>query len=191
VRVLAQSIREGLGLVPALFVRSRLTAVDAAARREGSRFRYQVRLESINEGNTEAIWAGATIQFLNITTEQQLAAHDIHAWGNAGTQVLQPLKFAPGELLGAFLDDGSWGKKLAQNLMMEAVVQAWKPGQQIVLDVVMTSDLPRMDIQIRAWASWRLPDGQQLTDGDPSWQEKIRLDQQRIPCYPLSVGFSP
>jgi hypothetical protein len=130
--------------------------------------------------------AGLTIQFLNITSNEHLAAHNIRAWGNAGAE---PLQFAPGDLLWGFLDDGSWGQKPSKCLMLESVVTAWKPGNQISFDVVLTLDLPCLDAQVRVWSTWKSSDGKEVSDGDPSWAAKGKFDQQGFPCYPLVVGF--
>jgi len=124
---------EDFSLIPAgnrkLKARSVLTAIRCSAHREGSKFRYELKLEAINRGNTQASTAGLTIHVLNITSKEQLEAHNMRAWGSTGAA---PLQFAPGDLLWAFLDDGSWGQKSSKCLMIEGVVTEWKPGNEMV-----------------------------------------------------------
>jgi hypothetical protein len=162
-----------------------LTTVHSSAHREGSQFRYQLKLEAVHEGNSEASMAGLTIHFLDITSKEQFEAQNIRAWGNGGAA---PLQFAPGDLMWAFLDNGSWGQKQSKCLMLESVITEWRPGHQMSFDVVLTLDLPRLNAHVRAWSTWKDSDGKQVSDGDPRWAAKLKLDQQGFPCYPLVVG---
>jgi serine/threonine protein kinase len=185
-----QALEECLYIPPGnreIKARPVLTTIHSSAHREGAQFRYQFKLEATNEGNTQASMAGLTIHFLNITSKEQLRAQNIRAWGNAGAG---PLQFAPDDLLWAFLDNGSWGQKPSKCLMLESVITEWKPGHQMSLDVVLSLDLPRLDTRVRAWSTWKGPDGKQVSDGDPPWAAKLNLDQQGFPCYPLVVGFN-
>jgi hypothetical protein len=73
--------------------------------------------------------------------------------------------------------------------MVESVVQNWKPGHQMSLEICLTLDLQRLDAAIRVWASSRTAGGDDVSDGDPSWSTEAGRDQQGIPCYPLTIGF--
>jgi hypothetical protein len=163
-----------------------LTAVISSGRREGSRFRYQIKMEAVNEGNLAATFAGLTIHFIDLTSREQLVSCDIAALADGATK---PLQFAPGDLLWGFFEDRSWGQKPARCLMVESVVQNWKPGHQMSLEICLTLDLQRLDAAVRVWASSRTASGDDVSDGDPSWSTEAGRDQQGIPCYPLTIGF--
>jgi hypothetical protein len=161
-----------------------LTAVSTSGRREGSSYRYQIRIETVNKGNLTATWAGLTIHFLNLTSKEQLNSHNISALASGG---MSPIQYAPGDLIWGFSEDRSWGQKAAKCLMIESVAQNWKIENQIALEILLTHKLPRLDVAIRAWASWKKPDGSEISDGDPAWSTEVGRDQQGIPCYERSI----
>jgi len=103
--------------------------------------------------------------------------------------------YGPGESINGFREDGSFGEITAGCLFIETVRDQWKPGERLCLEASIVVPLERLEIHVRAWATWKAGEGVEQTQGDPGWglagkeAPGVVLDQQGIPAYRISFGF--
>ena len=119
----------------------RLVSAMGSYRLEGTRTRYQITIEGRNEGSQVLNLSGLTINVPSIDSPSLYADADIQKW-NIGTK--PPFQCGPGELVWGFLNSGVWAQKPAPSLLIESVVDTWKPGDKLTLDAVLVTDLPQI-----------------------------------------------
>lgn len=167
----------------------KLITIIHSSRREGNRTHFRIRIEGENQDNERAAWGGVTINVPTISSKDVLDNTKIQAWSIGSAQ---PFWRLPGETIFGFLEDDSFGQKQAQCLFVESVINLWKQGSCISLEVALTTPLTSLEAHVRTWATWKKTDGGEKTDGDPSWRERFgtgtTLDQQRIPAYQILIG---
>jgi hypothetical protein len=162
-----------------------LSFINASARREGPKTRFQVRLEATNEGTAEAnSWCGLTLHFPQLSDRGQLTAHDIRAWGSG-----EPLMHFTGDPIMGFGDDGKWVQFPAKHLMVECSVQKWSPGEHLHLEVMLLLNVSEIQVHARMWGSLKTLDGREIASNDPPWSSADAKDQQGFPCNVLVVGL--
>jgi serine/threonine protein kinase len=164
----------------------KLVSVTSSVCRLESRYRFQVRIEGDNESGHPLGLSGLTINIPTINSMELFEASSLDTWSIGCNP---PFHRAPGELIWAFLEDGSFGQKPAQSLLIESVLDTWKPRDRIALEAVLTAPCTRLDVHVRVWATRPTADGGSEGFGDPDWRVTGVRDQQGIPAHWLSVGF--
>jgi ankyrin repeat protein len=152
--------------------------------RVGGKYRFHVRVDGGNSSSCPLGWSGVTINVPTINSREKYLATNIQV---SAIGCDSPSQYAPGDEIWGFLDDGSFGKKAATCLLMEAVREQWPPHERIALEAVLLTKYSKLDLHVRVWST--RPDTRDGF-GDPDWNATTQKDQQGIAAYPISLRFS-
>jgi hypothetical protein len=162
-------------------LRVSVVSKEACVAKVGKKYRFRVRVEGSNDNIRELGWSGVTINVPTIDSPDKYHATEVEMT-SVGCNA--PSRYGPGEEIWGFLADGSFGKKAAQCLLLEAVRERWPPHERIALEADLLASCTMLDFHVRVWST--NPDTRDGF-GDPDWKTAIQKDQQGISTYPLSV----
>ena len=163
-----------------------LLSMGGTVSRAGNKYRFHIHIEAKNDGNCTLGWSGVTINVPTINSRELFNEIEIQM-SSLGSDT--PLKHGPGDEIFGFLDDGSFGKKRANSLFMESVLEHWPPNTRIALEAVLLTSCSRLDVHLRTWSNRPTDQGEEAF-GDPGWRADVQKDQQGIPTHQLSIGFN-
>jgi ankyrin repeat protein len=168
---------------PGELLRISIVSKTGSVSRVGDRYRHQIRLEGSNESSAVLGWSGLTINIPTIHSQDQYLGTEIQT-SSVGCD--PPSRYGPGDMIWGFLDNGSFDRKSATCLLIEAVREHWPPREQISLEAVLFTASSNLDVHVRVWST--NPDtGDGF--GDPDWKAATQRDQQGIPVYVIPIKY--
>jgi len=169
------------------FLDVKLTAISSSVRRVGSRFRFHIEIEGRNLSNMTLSTGGITINVPTVDDTEKFRMIELKHAVPGGTPAWH---IAPGGEVWGFRTDGSFGRKTAKCLFIESSLKLWKQSGIIALSSTIEAPWPRMEFHVRAWGNAPRSLASQGGFGDPDWTRTFSKDQQGIPAYVVSVGYS-
>jgi hypothetical protein len=165
----------------------RLTSIRSVVQRHGDRFRYEVVITGVNPTDQDLGASGLTIHFPELVTPELCRSA---GFTFAATR-RDDFRFAEsgGEIWG-FQDNGDFGPKRATCVFLESFLNFWRAKESVTLSVQFEAPVPHMEMHVRAWARPQNAHSHHDTAGDPGWKSSGRKDQQNIPTYVHTAGFT-
>jgi hypothetical protein len=161
----------------------RLSSISGVVSRVGSKYRFCVKVDTVNASNRELGQSGLTISFPSLHSREAYQLTDIHT---SALGCKTPFLAHPGDAILSFLKNGSWGERPAVCLRVECVTDEWPKSEHIEMEAVLLISASSLEARVRAWST--KPTGGGF--GDPDWNGTKEKDQQGIPAYRLAIGFT-
>jgi serine/threonine protein kinase len=181
IKAIEQGERETMSILEV-----RLVSINTEAKRKGDRFQFHITIEGENWSNCTLGLSGLTVNIPSVATTDTYNTIELKT-RSAGCK--PPYHFKTGEMIWGFLENGSFGRKPAECLFIESVLDEWEPNKRIKLEADILAPFRRMEAHVRVWATQRTSNGGTKAFGDPKWSDTQIRDQQGMPAYSLSIGF--